>query len=336
VEPATGARGGRLDMRDIIRHRGGVVPLIAASVVFALWNTAYKYAVSGLPVMTVLSVMLLTAAAALWGCALARGRQRLTRGQLRRIAVVGMIDPAIGYAAIGVGLTHVEATVSSMLDGMEACFVVAFGAIIARRSPGHRAITGVLLSAAGVAVLGGTHSLLGIGPWNLVVLGGVACAGLSNVLTDRVLGDDVDPLTMTAHQMGFAALCTLPLLAWQWQAGDGIGAPAASPADWAVAMASGIALAAGFLLYNYAIVRVPVTTAGMILNTLPVFGVAAAIAFLGERITWTQAAGAAVILIAFFLFEEGEDQAEDTRAPQPAQHSPAPAIPAPVLVTAAD
>src|SRR5487761_1133192 len=84
VDAALRARGGRLDMRDIIRHRGGVVPLIAASVVFALWNTAYKFAVSGLPVMTVLPVMLLTAAAALWGCALARGRQRLTRGQLRR------------------------------------------------------------------------------------------------------------------------------------------------------------------------------------------------------------------------------------------------------------
>ena len=331
-------------MRDIIRHRGGVVPLIAASVVFALWNTAYKFAVSGLPLVTVLSVMLLTAAAALWGCALARGRQRLTRGQLGRIAVMGMIDPAIGYAAIGLGLRHVEATVSAMLDGTEACFVVAFGAIIARRSPGPRAVVGVLLSAAGVAVLGGTRSLLGISPWNLVVLGGVACAGLCNVLTDRVLDDDVDPLTLTAHQMGFAALCTLPLLAWQWQVGGEIGGPAARPAAWAVAMASGIALAAGFLLYNYAIVRVPVTTAGMILNTLPVFGVAAAIAFLGERITWAQGAGAAVILLAFFLFEEGGfeeggEQAEDTPAAGPvpqARHSPVPASPAPALVGGAD
>ena len=317
-------------MRDILRHRGGVVPLIAASVVFALWNTAYKYAVDGLPVMTALSVMLLTAAAVLWGCALARGRQRLTGGQLRRIAVMGMIDPAIGYAAIGVGLSHVDATVSAMLDGTEACFVVAFCAIIARRSPGPRAVVGVLLSAAGVAVLGGTHSLLGIGPWDLVVLGGVACAGLCNVLTDRVLGDDVDPLTMTAHQMGFAALCTVPLLAWQWQAGGTITGPAARPADWAVAVASGIALAAGFLLYNYAIVRVPVTTAGMILNTLPVFGVAAAIAFLGERITGAQVAGAVVILIAFFLFEEGGE----TRAPR-AQPSPVPAISSPELVAGA-
>ncbi|HJZ09929.1 MAG TPA: DMT family transporter, partial [Trebonia sp.] len=102
---------------------------------------------------------------------------------------------------------------------------------------------------------------------------------------------------------------------------------------WAVAMASGIALAAGFLLYNYAIVRVPVTTAGMILNTLPVFGVAAAIAFLGERITWAQVAGAVVILIAFFLFEETGDPAEDAHDARPVPRSPAPAIPSPELVT---
>src|SRR3984957_2164385 len=162
-------------MRDIIRHRGGVLPLLAASVVFALWNTAYKYAVSGLPVMTALSVMLLTAAAALWAVALVRGRQRLTRSQRRRIAVAGLIDPALSYAAIGIGLSHIDATVSAMMDGTEACFVVAFGALIARRSPGSRAVVGVLLSAAGVAVLGGgARSLLGIGPWELLVLGGVA------------------------------------------------------------------------------------------------------------------------------------------------------------------
>ena len=92
-------------MRDIIRHRGGVVPLVAASVVFALWNTAYKYAVDGLPVMTALAVMLLTAAAALWAVTLLKGRQRLTAGQLRRIAVAGMIDPALSYAAAPIRLS---------------------------------------------------------------------------------------------------------------------------------------------------------------------------------------------------------------------------------------
>ncbi len=311
-------------MRDIIRHRGGVPPLIAASVVFALWNTAYKYAVDGLPVAVALSVMLLTAAAALWAFALVKGRQRLTRRQLRRIALAGAVDPALSYAAIGVGLSHIDATVSAMLDGTEACFVVAFGALIARRAPGSRAVLGVLISAAGVTTLGGARSLLGIGPWELLVLGGVACAGLCNVLSERVLGDDVDPVTMTAYQMSFAALATLPLLAWQWRAHGGIGGPVAHPSAWPAAVACGIALAAGFLLYNYGLVRVPVATAGMVLNTLPVFGVAAAIAFLGERITWAQVAGAAVILVAFFLFEEDGEQAEDV----PAEHAPAEDTPA--------
>ena len=191
-------------------------------------------------------------------------------------------------------------------------------AIPSRRSRGTRAVIGVLLSPPEWPFSADPFAAR-LGPW-IGSCSAAWAARAQHVLTDRVLGDDVDPLTMTAHQMGFAALCTLPLLAWQWQAGA-IGGPAARPADWAVAMASGIALAAGFLLYNYAIVRVPVTTAGMILNTLPVFGVAAAIAFLGERITWAQVVGAVVILIAFFLFEEGGDHAEDAqdRGPAPLQ-----------------
>jgi drug/metabolite transporter (DMT)-like permease len=304
-------------MRDIFRHRGGVALLVAASVAFALWNTAYKYAVSGLPVATAACVMLFTAAAVLWAAALVRGPQRLTPAQLRRIALAGLIDPAISYAAIGVGLRHVDATVSAMLDGTEACFVVAFGAVIARRLPGARVVLGVLLSAVGVAALGGSRAPLGVSPWELLVLGGVACAGLCNVLTERVLGDDIDPLTMTACQLGFAALCAVPLFAWQCLAGGVTGGAAAHPSAWAAAVACGAALAGGFLLYNWAIVRVPVTTAGMVLNTLPVFGVAAAIAFLGERITWSQLIGVAVILVAFFLFEETTDQTADTPVRQP-------------------
>jgi drug/metabolite transporter (DMT)-like permease len=179
--------------------------------------------------------------------------------------------------------------------------------------------------------------MLGMGPWELLVLGGVACAGLCNVLTERVLGDDVDPVSVTACQLGFAALATLPLLAWQWRAAGGvggrIGGTAAHPQAWTAVVACGIALAAGFLLYNYGIARVPVTTAGMILNTLPVFGVAAAIAFLGERITWAQVTGAAVILVAFLLFEEGGEQAGDTPVPQQEpqallHHAPVPVAPA--------
>jgi len=39
---SNGEHGGHQNMRDTIGHRGGVAPLIAASVAFAPWNTAYK------------------------------------------------------------------------------------------------------------------------------------------------------------------------------------------------------------------------------------------------------------------------------------------------------
>jgi drug/metabolite transporter (DMT)-like permease len=319
-------------VRDIISHRRGAAALVAASAIWGLWNSGYKYAVSGLPIAIVLAVMLLTAAAALWAVVLIRGRGRVTSRQLRQIALAGLLDPAISYAALGIGLTHVAATTSAMFDGTEACFVVAFAALIARRSPGIRAITGVLLSAAGIALLGATRSVVGLSVWDLLVLAGVASAALCNVLTDRVLDDDLDPLTVTAYQMGFAALCALPLLAWHWQARETIGCTAGPLSYWAVAIASGAALAAAFLLYNYAIAQVPVTTAGMILNTIPLFGVVAAICVLGERITWAQGAAAAVILIAFCLFEEGTVESDTVQAeplqPEPVQAEPVQAEPA--------
>lgn len=159
-------------MRDIIRHRRGAASLIAASAIWGLWNSGYKYAVSGLPITTVLAVMLLTATAALWAVVLIKGRGRVTSCQLRRIAVAGLLDPAISYA-IGV------------------------------------------LSAAGIALIGATRSVVWFSVWDLLVLAGVASAALCNVVTDRVLGDDLDPVTVTAYQMGFGALCVLPLAGWR-------------------------------------------------------------------------------------------------------------------------
>ncbi|MFJ3220541.1 EamA family transporter [Kitasatospora sp. NPDC086801] len=55
---------------------------------------------------------------------------------------------------------------------------------------------------------------------------------------------------------------------------------------------------------NYAATRTPVTTAGVLLNIIPVFGLAFAVALLGERIDGWQYVGAALILAGIFLFSE--------------------------------
>jgi drug/metabolite transporter (DMT)-like permease len=295
--------GGRA-VSGVLRHRAGVLPLLAASILWGVWNTADKYAVTGLPVMTVVGAMLVCSAAMLWAVALFQGLKWPQPGQLKQLALAGLLDPAIAYGAMSLGLVRLPATAASLLDGTEACFVVAMAAFWRRRRPTARSVIGVLLSASGVAALGGAHAILGLGAGDLLVLAGVASAALSSVIASRVL-EDLDPVMTTACQFGFGLLFTTPLIAWQWTAGGSIAGPDARPADWVVAaIGCGGTLAAAFLLYNRAIARIPVTVAGAILNVSPLFGVAAAVLLLGEGFPWWQALGAALILGGIFLFAE--------------------------------
>lgn len=67
--------------------------------------------------------------------------------------------------------------------------------------------------------------------------------------------------------------------------------------------ALGLALLSGvlqyavpFWLYLRAVSVLPVGQAALVLTLSPVFGVAGGMAFLGESLAWSQAAGAALIL----------------------------------------
>ncbi|RGD57850.1 hypothetical protein DR950_08680 [Kitasatospora xanthocidica] len=62
--------------------------------------------------------------------------------------------------------------------------------------------------------------------------------------------------------------------------------------------------ALAFLMYNHAVTRTPVTTAGVLLNVIPVFGLAFAVALLGKRVDAWQYGGAALILAGILLFSE--------------------------------
>jgi drug/metabolite transporter (DMT)-like permease len=180
----------------VFRHRAGVLPLLAASILWGVWNTADKYALTGLPVMTVVGAMLVCSAAMLWAVALFQGRQRPQRGQLRQLALAGLLDRAIADGAMSLGLVRLPATAASLLDGTEACFVAAMVAFWRHRRPTARSVIGVLLSASGVAALGGAHAILGLGAGDLLVLAGVASAARS------IAGPDARPLDWVVAAIG--------------------------------------------------------------------------------------------------------------------------------------
>ena len=296
----------------------GLWPLVAAMACWGGENAAAKYALGGLPAMTVLVVTLATGTAVMWAVLLVKGHRRPVA--MGRLALLGLLEPTLTYAAVDLGLTRTQASQASLLAGTESCFVIALGAAVTRRRPARRVVAGVALAFAGVAALGGSQPGPGLNAGDLLVLAGSLAAAVYVTLASRVV-EEVPPLPMTAYQFAFGLLFSLPLAAWQWVAGGRIATGAAGPGHWVAAVGCGVGFAAAFLLYNYAITRVSVGAAGIALNLIPLFGLLAAVLALGEAVTRWQLLGAALILGGLALFSD-PDQQTDTRPadrPPPAE-----------------
>jgi hypothetical protein len=67
-----------------------------------------------------------------------------------------------------------------------------------------------------------------------------------------------------------------------------------------------IGYAASFLLYNYAITRVRAAPASIIVNLIPVFGLASAVIWLGDSLTVARILGAILIGLSVTIFTATE------------------------------
>jgi drug/metabolite transporter (DMT)-like permease len=76
---------------------------------------------------------------------------------------------------------------------------------------------------------------------------------------------------------------------------------------WLAAIFVGIiGYAASFLLYNYAIARVRAAPASIIVNLIPVFGLASAVLWLGDSLTAARILGAILIGLSVTIFTATE------------------------------
>lgn len=281
-------------------HPRALGALVVASACWASANLFAKAGLATLPPMTFLAIQLAAATAVLWVALLVRGYSRPARMGL--IATMGVLEPAIAYAAVNLGLTLTSASDASLLAGTETVFVVLLAWILLGQRPSARTLGAVALAVAGVMVISGsapsTDALVGNA---LILLGALSAAGYVIVASRVAPGSDA--LTVTAHQFLFGAVASAPFVAVQWSL-DGTVVPAAVPVTaWLWAMLAGIVgLALSFLLYNYALANVSSTTAGLSLTLIPVFGVLGAVLFLAEPLRLVQLAGAASILLGLIAY----------------------------------
>ncbi len=284
----------------MVMTRLPVAALVVASLFWGAAVSVTKYALRGFGPVTLLAISLIAGTAVLWTTVILRGRP----GPLpwRQAALLGLFEPALAYAGDLLGLARTSAANGALLSGLESVFIVLLAAVFLRERITGRIVVALVLALAGVAALAGTGSLAGAGVGDLLVLAGVLSAAAYTIVASG-MGTESDPLTVTACQFTAATILVLPAVAVVWRMHIETAPGHVAARYWLAAVFAGvIGYAASFLLYNYAIARVRAAPASIIVNLIPVFGLATAVWWLGDPLTVARGLGAVLIGMSVTIF----------------------------------
>ena len=289
------------------RHSVGLLPtvsLICASALWAIATVISKKLLTSVPPITLLVFQLVPSVLLLWLLTIFKGGLRPGWRSLAPLALIGLLNPGLAYTLSMLGLTQTTASVATLLWASEPVLIVALAWLFLREPVTRRLITLTVTAACGVLLVSGflsddlgTTDAIG----NALILAGVLCCGLYTVLS-RKMASGVDPLLTVSLQQTAGLLWALAI--WPWELGKYPSdfVLGFSPGEIAGATASGIMYyAAAFWFYLSGLSRVRASVAGGFINLIPVFGIATAYVFLGERLTATQWVGATTIVLAVFV-----------------------------------
>jgi drug/metabolite transporter (DMT)-like permease len=142
---------------------------------------------------------------------------------------------------------------------------------------------------------------------DLIVLLAAATGGTYLVLARRIPSSD-DALTGTGYQLVAAWGVAAAYAAVSWSTGGSRFATAGGSII-VLTLATGVlGIAIPFVLLNRSLEVLQASTAGLVLNLIPVFAVVSAVAFLGEPLTTTTVAGGAAILVGLTALGRSDDQ----------------------------
>ena len=192
-------------------------PLPALVVASALWGGAVagtKYALQAFDPLTLLSVELVAATAALWAVLVIRGYRPPPSWPVAML--LGLLEPALAYLGDTFGLSLTSAADGAIISGLESALVVILAALVLGEAISRAAAIAIALSLGGLVVMtsGGGHSTAA---GDLCVAGGVLAASLYSVVAKRFVGDS-EALSLTTWQFTAATAVALAVAAARWAA----------------------------------------------------------------------------------------------------------------------
>jgi DME family drug/metabolite transporter len=301
--------------------RLGSLFIALSTVLFGSLGVATK-GIFQLAKTNALSVTLVRAAIALPAlaamCAVVQGRRmfRIAAGDLRLMAVAGLMM-ALYQAAFVVAITHASVTLVTLVT---VCSVPVCAAAMSTAMLGERVPASVLvalgLAVAGVGLLVGADTLTGAGAASWL---GVAFGLLSAVsytlfqICGRVLASRYHPLQTLSVFLLVAVLALLPITAM-----NGLVATY-PPAAWLLFLYLGLGVSVlGYVCLVLGLRTMPVTRATIVSLLEPLTGVSLAWVLFGERLGISGVLGGALLLIAMGIVFRGA-AARPPGAPRPAR-----------------
>lgn len=266
----------------------------------AIWGASFLFMRIAAPVLgpvrliawrVLLAAAFLAVIAAMWR----HGAH--VRAQWRHYLILGACNSALPFLLFAFAAQTLSASLLSILNATAPIFAAAIVAMRARALPPPRAVAGLLLGIAGVAVLASFDATM-VGPGALVALAAGLVASLSygaaSIYAKSAPG--VDPFANALGSMGAATLVLVPLVPFFPAPGTATPLVALSVVALGV-VCSGVA----YLLYFRLIADLGPASALTVTFLIPVFGVLWGAVFLHEPVGVQTIAGASIVVLGTAL-----------------------------------
>jgi drug/metabolite transporter (DMT)-like permease len=296
-----------------------IVAMIMSAACWGGGTTLSRHTLSRWEPLPLLVIQLSASVAFLYILMLLRQqRPDLSATSLRR-NIIGVLEPGLAYIFAMLGLKRIDASLASLIAASEPVMVMAILYLAGRDLPSRGARSCALIALCGVGMIVAESSPIPGGETftgALLVTAATFCAAVYVTISrDSVAHQPPIQAAMLQQASGLLLIVTVFLLF----------APLTSivpagPRDLALAIASGIVqYGLAFWLYLFAIRSITISSAALMLNLIPVFGVLTAHIFLGEIMNGVQYTGSAVVIAALVWLStikshEGECVSESERA----------------------